>query len=58
MTLKTIVATVLISTGFLAYVVGLIKMSTSITVVTACGSIAIVLVGFTLIIIGGFMTFS
>lgn len=58
MNLKAIVATVLISTGFLAYVVGLIKMSASITIVTACGSIAIVLVGFTLIIIGGFMTLS
>lgn len=57
MNLKTIVATVLIPTGFLAYIVGLVKICTAITVVTVCGSTAIVLVGFTLIIIGG-LTFS
>lgn len=58
MTLKTVIATIFILIGFLGYVIGLVKMCTSITVVTACGSIAIVLVGFALIIIGGFITLS
>ena len=57
MTLKSIVATILIFFGFIAYAVGLVKMCTAITVVTLCGGTTIALVGFALVIIGGFMTF-
>ena len=57
MTLKSIVATILIFFGFIAYAVGLVKMCTAITVVALCGGTAIALVGFALVIIGGFMTF-
>ena len=58
MTFKTIIATILILTGFFGYVVGLIKMCTAITVVTLCCGTAITLVGFFLIITGAFMTLS
>ena len=58
MIFKTITATILIFIGFLAYVVGLVKMCTAITVATACGGTMIALVGFALIIIGCFMTLS
>ena len=58
MTFKNIIATILILTGFLGYVVGLIKMCTAITVMTVCGGAAIMLAGLTLIIIGGFMALS
>ena len=58
MIFKTIIATILILIGFLGYVVGLVKMCTAITVVALCGGTAITLAGFTLIIIGAFMTLS
>lgn len=57
MTLKSIVATILIFFGFIAYAIGLVKMCTAITVVALCGGTAIALVGFALVVIGGFMTF-
>lgn len=57
MTLKSIVATILIFSGFIAYAVGLVKMCTAITVVALCGGTAITLAGFALIIIGAFLTF-
>lgn len=57
MTFKTVIATIFILIGFLGYVGGLIKMCTAITVVALCGGTAITLAGFTLIIIGAFMTF-
>lgn len=57
MTLKSIVATILIFFGFIAYAIGLVKMCTAITVVALCGGTAIALVGFALVAIGGFMTF-
>lgn len=58
MTLKTIIATILIFIGFLAYAVGLVKMCTATAVMTLCGGTAIVLVGFTLVVTGGFMKLS
>lgn len=58
MTFKNIIATILILTGFFGYVVGLAKMCTAITVMAICGGTAITLAGFTLIVIGGFMTLS
>jgi hypothetical protein len=58
MTFKNIIATILILTGFLGYVVGLIKMCAAIAVMTLCGGTAITLAGLTLIIIGGFMALS
>lgn len=58
MTFKTILATVLISVGFLVFGIGLGMMCTAITVVTACGGTITAIAGFTLIIIGGFITLS
>lgn len=58
MTFKTIVAAILIFIGFLAYVVGLVKMCTATAVATLCGGTIITLTGFALIITGCFMTLS
>ena len=58
MTLKTIISTILIFIGFLAFEVGLVKMCTAVTVATVCGGAIITLIGFALIIICGLTTFS
>lgn len=58
MTFKIILATVLMSVGFLVFGIGLGMMCTAITVATVCGGTIVALAGFTLIIIGGFITLS
>ena len=58
MTFKIILATVLMSVGFLAFGIGLGMMCTAITVEAVCGGTIITLAGFTLIIVGGFITLS
>lgn len=58
MTFKIILATVLMSVGFLAFGIGLGMICTAITVETICGGTIITLAGFTLVIVGGFITLS
>ena len=58
MTFKTILATVLMSVGFLVFGIGLGIMCTAITVATVYGGTIVALAGFTLIIVGGFITLS